>query len=158
MFPSYTWQYVWGGSLDSGYWTCMHNDSNYKVKLEYGIIFSVYFFVLWHLKKPKEGSFYKITSKLLWLSSQNGSCSFLYQLSDLYLASLQKQSLSSQLVWSSRFWIRSLPLKGLMFPVLSHGFTKSWGKGGVLLGCTGAMLNYKTGYRSGVVIITHKKN
>lgn len=119
--------------------------------------FSLCVFLCFRTFKKEEGSFYKITSKLLWLSSQNGSCSFLYQLSDLYLASLQKQSLSSQLVWSSRFWIRSLPLKGLMFPVLSHGFTKSWGKGGVLLGCTGAMLNYKTGYRSGVVIITHKK-
>lgn len=45
-----------------------------------------------------------------------------------------------------------------MFPVLSHGFTKSWGRGGVLLGCTGAMLDYKTGYRSGVVgLLTNNK-
>lgn len=68
-------------------------------------------------------------SRSLWWSSglqlQNGSCSFLYQLSDLYLPSLQKQSLYSQLVCSGRFWIRSVPLKGLMFPVLSHGFTHS---------------------------------
>lgn len=82
------------------------------------------------LMKTEVCRFHLIIFKLLWQSSWNGSCSFLYQLSDLYLASLQKQSLPSQLVWSGRFWIRSVPLKGLMFPVLSHGFTHSHkGKG-----------------------------
>lgn len=99
-----------------------------KTKLTYHILCP--FFVSEQLMKAKVCSFHKIISKLLWQSSGNGSCSFLYQLSDLYLASLQKQSLSSQLVWSGRFWIRSVPLKGLMFPVLSHGFIHSHeGKG-----------------------------
>lgn len=95
-----------------------------------------------------------LISKLLWLSSGNGSGSFLHQLSDLYLASLQKHSLSSQLVWNGRFWIRSLPLMGLMFRVLSHGFTESWGRGGAPLGCTGAMINYNTSYSRGVTLVT----
>lgn len=72
-----------------------------KTKLTYHIL--SLFFVPAQLMKAEVCSFHKIISKLLWQSSGNGSCSFLYQLSDLYLASLQKQSLSSQLVWSGRF-------------------------------------------------------
>lgn len=108
----------------------LYCEGSLKQRLNSHIIFCPFFFVPAQLMKAKVCSFHKIISKLLWQSSGNGSCSFLYQLSDLYLASLQKQSLSSQLVWSGRFWIRSVPLKGLMFPVLSHGFIHSHeGKG-----------------------------